>query len=104
MKKKPLFLIILTILYVIVYIYSFDSKLDLNGDNANYIRFARNIANGLGYSNVTADGVIPTNFYPPGYPALLSVFMSLGIGNLLFFKILDGIFLLLSIIGMFFVS
>lgn len=103
MKKKPLFLIILTILYVIVYIYSFDSKLDLNGDNANYIRFARNIANGLGYSNVTADGVIPTNFYPPGYPALLSVFMSLGIDNLLFFKILDGIFLLLSIIGLFFV-
>ena len=102
MKKQTIYVIVRTILYVIVYSYSFDSKLDINGDNATYLHLARNLSQGFGFSDVTANGVVPTNFYPPGYPALLSIFMSLGINNLFFFKLLDGLFLFLSIGGLFF--
>lgn len=102
MKKQSIFLVIIAALFAVVYFYSFDSKLDLNGDNANYIRLARNMSTGLGYSFNTAQGVEPTNFYPPAYPAFLSVFMSMGISSLIFFKLLDGLFLFLSIAGLFY--
>jgi 4-amino-4-deoxy-L-arabinose transferase-like glycosyltransferase len=102
MKKQSIFIIVIAIIFTIVYVYAFDSKLDLNGDNANYLRLAKNLSQGLGYSNITANGVAPTNFYPPGYPAFLSLFMMLGINSLVFFKVLNGIFLFLSLWGMYY--
>ena len=84
-----------------MYLFTFDSKLDLNGDNANYLRLAKHISEGLGYVTADQNGIRPINFYPPAYPALLSVFMSLGITSLTFFKLLDGTFLLLSVLGLF---
>lgn len=102
MKKQSIFLLIIAVLFALIYQFSFDSKLDLNGDNANYIRLAQHLSQGLGYSTVSVDGVAATNFYPPGYAFFLSLFMSLGISSLVFFKILNGVFLLLSIGGMYY--
>lgn len=88
---------VITLLFAVVYYNCFDSKLDLNGDNAAYIRLARNLANGLGYSNISPEGVTPASHFPPGYPAFLSLFVSVGLDNLILFKILNGVLLLLSV-------
>ena len=102
MKKQTIFLAVIIVLYAIIYVFSFDSKLDFNGDNANYLRLAKHLSEGLGYVNVNQNGIAPTNFYPPAYPFLLSLFMSVGIDSLKTFKILDGFFLLLSVLGVFY--
>ena len=50
MKKYLLIgITVFTAVFFVVYSYAFDSKLDLNGDNAQYIMLARNIADGFGY-------------------------------------------------------
>lgn len=78
--------------------YTMDPKLDLNGDNAIYIQLARNMHDGLGYSNISTTGIAtPASHFPPGYSTILSVAMFFGINSLLGFKILNGIFLFISL-------
>ncbi len=98
MIKKFSYHIVLSLVFLFVYCWCFDTKLDLNGDNATYISLARNMSDGLGYSTINPDGVRPTSTYPPGYPALLAVFMSLGIDSLIFFKVVNGMLLLVSLL------
>lgn len=99
--KKYLLPAIITIIFAIVYGYCFDSKLDINGDNATYIKLAENMSAGLGYSVEDVNGIHPASHFPPGYSAILSVFVSLGINNLIFFKVLNGMFLLASLLILF---
>ena len=94
-KKVLPFLVIAAVLAV-SYSFTLDPKLDPNGDNATYITLARNIASGLGYSERTVDGLVPASHFPPGYSAILSIPILLGFDNLLLFKILNGVFLLLA--------
>ena len=101
MLKRFSYQIILAVVFLFVYSWCFDVKLDLNGDNATYISLARNINDGLGYSTINPDGVKPTSTYPPGYPALLSVFMFLSIDSLIFFKIVNGLLLFGSMLLLF---
>ena len=102
-KLHYLLLILIGVTLLGTYSYTLDEKLDLNGDNATYIILARNMAQGLGYSNVTVDGIKPASHFPPGYSFILSIFMRMGIDNLLFFKILNAIFLFASLCLLFFV-
>ncbi|MGC3976865.1 MAG: hypothetical protein QM751_00635 [Paludibacteraceae bacterium] len=104
MKRNSIYLLVLAVFFGIVYVIIFDSKLDLNGDNCNYLSLAKAMSNGLGYSIVTPSGVTPASHYPPGYSAFLSIFMFLGINNLVFFKVLNGIFLFLSLAGLFYLA
>ena len=86
---------VITLVFAIAYGATFDPKLNIGGDNAAYIHLARNLADGLGYSQITAEGnYMPASHFPPGYSFILSVFMMIGIDSLLFFKILNGMFLL----------
>ncbi len=99
MKKYLLIgIAVISAVFFIVYNYAFDSKLDLNGDNAQYIMLARNIANGFGYFQLSSGIFTPASHFPPGYSFILSVFMLLGIQSLLFFKVLNGLFLLVSLL------
>lgn len=102
MKSNRIYVLILGVLFTIIYTMIFDAKLDLNGDNAHYLNLAKNISDGLGYSNVTPNGAIPASHFPPGYSAFLSVFMLLGIRSLVFFKVLNGILLFVSLMGIFY--
>lgn len=99
MKNKSIYLLFIVIGAVLAgtYSYTLDTKLDLNGDNATYIILARNMANGLGYAQTSASGISPASHFPPGYSAILSVFIKLGIDNLVFFKVLNAVFLFLSL-------
>ena len=53
MMKKYLPFLLMAVVFFAVYQYCFDSKLDLNGDNASYIQLARTLSDGHGYSNVS---------------------------------------------------
>ncbi len=103
MKRNYILLALFAVVFVGVYIYAFDSKLDLNGDNANYIRLAQSMADGNGYSSPTVDGLKPASHFPPGYSTFLSFFMWMGIQNLVFFKALNGILLFVSLLLLFFI-
>lgn len=46
MIKKYLPFLVLAVVFVCAYQYCFDSKLDLNGDNASYIQLARTLSDG----------------------------------------------------------
>lgn len=96
--RKYILPLILTIIFAVVYSYCFDAKLDINGDNATYIKLAENISHGLGYSVDGVNGLEPASHFPPGYSFILSIFITLGINNLIFFKVLNGLFLLISLL------
>ncbi len=104
MMKKYLPYAIITLLFASIYTFCFDSKLDLNGDNASYIQLARNMAAGMGYSNVSSAGTLPASHFPPGYPTFLAFFMWIGIDNLFFFKVANGVLLLLSLLILYLLS
>ncbi|HOG04638.1 MAG TPA: hypothetical protein PK978_00165 [Paludibacter sp.] len=102
MKNKYIFLLLLSAVFAYTFTQTFDSKLNLNGDNVHYMQLAKNLAAGNGYSHNTPEGTVPASHYPPGYSAFLAVFIFLGINNLIFFKILNGILLLGGLIGLFY--
>lgn len=86
------------IYYIFIFSYTVDPKLDLNGDNATYIELARNIADGHGYKHINTYGdTTPASHFPPGYSTILSVAIMLGIKSLMGWKILNGIFLFISV-------
>ncbi|MBQ7194904.1 MAG: hypothetical protein IJS07_04660, partial [Bacteroidales bacterium] len=95
--------VLIAIVFVAAYSYVFDSKLDLNGDNATYIELARNMADGHGYCHIGPGGTeAPANHFPVGYPFILSVLITLGLDNLIAFKILNGIFMLAALLLLYF--
>lgn len=108
MKKQTIFYVLvglLTCLCIGMFAYTVNPKLDLNGDNAIYIRLARALADGQGYSFTSTNGQCsPTGIFPPGYSAVLSVLIRLGLDSLMAFKALNGLFLLLSVLGLFLIT
>ena len=96
MKKQLLLSGLFILFFGGIFFLTLDTKLDLNGDNAIYIQLARTMSQGHGYSVDTVDGFQPASHFPPGYPAILSLFVRLGLDSLFFFKVLNGLFLLAS--------
>lgn len=102
MNPATVLFVLFTIIFISVYFYAFDKKLDLNGDNVQYLSLAKNISKGLGYTVVKPFESVPASHYPPGYSAFLAFFMVLGINNLIFFKVLNGLFWFLSLAGLYY--
>ena len=95
--ENIIYIFIITILFISVYGYIFDKKLDLNGDNAYYYVLGKAISSGEGYVNIASINKGPNNHFPPGYPVILSLFMHIS-DSTTFIKLLNGIFLLISLI------
>ncbi len=102
--KKNITYVLLAIVFVISFSTIFNSKLDLNGDNFNYLMLSKSIAQGKGYVSTISGEAVPTNFYPPGYPGILAFFRLFLGENIIAFKIINGIFLLLSVYILFNIS
>ena len=64
MKKNYWLPLLAGIVFCIVYVSAFDSKLDLNGDNAAYLSLARSLAEGEGYTSLTVNGRVPASQFP----------------------------------------
>ncbi len=98
-SKAPFYLILsgLLLVFFITYGYVFAPKLDLNGDNFSYLLLGKSIGQGAGYTNLYSPGQFPASHFPPGYPAILGLFMMLKINNIIFFEILNGLFFLSAV-------
>ena len=104
-KTDLIHIAVIALAFVAVYILLFKSWLDENGDNAAYMELARNLAAFKGYATEGPGGVwTPASHFPPGYPFFLSLFMLLGIDNLMFFKILNGVLMFSSVVLLYFVG
>src|SRR6056297_405241 len=88
-----LYPLLLCVVFLFSFMYIFDGKVDLNGDNAKYYLLAKSIAEGKGYAQIYAPGEPATSIYPPGYPLLMSVVM-LFTKSITYQKILNGLLLL----------
>lgn len=92
-RQSLLYALVISVVFAGAFAYTFDSKVDLNGDNAKYYLLAKSIAQGKGYVNVTTPGQPPTSIYPPGYPLLASGVM-IFTESIFAQKVLNGLFLL----------
>ncbi len=93
---------VIAVVFAVVFSTQFDAKLHISGDNAVYLTLARNMAAGHGYAAMGTDGLFhPASHFPPGYPALLSFFMAFGVDSPVFFKVMNGLLLLSSLLLIF---
>ena len=53
-------------------VWTFDSKLSLSGDNAEFITLARSLAQGEGLSYINSPDPRPSTKFPFGFPLLLA--------------------------------
>ena len=84
------------LLYIVVYGYSFDEKIDLNGDNMGYYASAKNIVRGKGFS--FANDVFATRLNEPiGYPLLIAAMMLVS-DDMNFISVVNGVLMLACII------
>lgn len=104
LKYNWFYYVALTFIFILVYPFIFDSKLFLGGDNATYYSLAKGIASDFNFAASYHPNPQPSNHYPPGYPFILAIAIKLGITSLKGLKILNGLFLLGSIIVTFLLS
>jgi len=88
-------LLLITIVFIGIYYYSFDEKVSLNGDNASYYLLGKGIVNGEGYVLYNDLLSKPHSHFPPGYPLIIS-FLMLFSKSTFFIKLANGAFLLAS--------
>lgn len=99
--KKFLFPGIIVLVFLLTYTTIFDTKLDLGGDNAGYYILGKALATGRGYSQINAINAHPANHFPPGYPAVISIVMSIFNDNIITVKIANGVMFLASLLILF---
>jgi len=95
--KESVLIALLSLLFISVYVFIFDSKIDLNGDNASYHMLAKSLASGEGYINIFTAARSPHGHFPPGYPMLLAPFMMIS-DHIIWAKCISGLFALISLI------
>ena len=94
-KNLPIFL--LTGLFLLVYTAVFDSKIDLGGDNAGYYILGKALNTGAGYIDIHLPEQTPANHFPPGYPALMALFMFVS-DSFVFLKLMNGALFLATVL------
>lgn len=85
------YLFFLSLVFLFSFSYIFDVKLDLNGDNFGYLNYAKAIADGKGYVSPYSSNFPPTNWFPPGYAALLASLMLVFGEKIVLFKVVNGL-------------
>ncbi len=97
-QNRPyLFPLLIVLVFLTSYTYTFDQKLAPLGDNASYYMLGQALAQGEGFVNISKIDKTPNNHYPPGYPAVMSLFMHFT-ESIVFFKMLNGFFLLAGLL------
>ena len=79
------------------YAYVFDAKLYLGGDNAAYYLLGKALAGGDGFTSIWKATNPPHSHFPPGYPAIIAVAMTLGLASTTAIKLVNGALLLGSV-------
>ena len=68
-SRVPFFIVAATFL---LGVWTFDAKLSLSGDNAEFITLARSLAQGEGLLHINSPDPQPATKYPFGFPLLLA--------------------------------
>jgi hypothetical protein len=102
--RNILFPVFLAFIFLIVYAFIFDSKVDLIGDNASYFTLGKALATGHGYVNIAGINQNPENHFPPGYPVLISIVMTVFGQSILAIKVFNGIYILCALILLYFIT
>ncbi len=97
-----LYIFLLSVTFLITYIYIYDPKIGLSGDNMDYYILGKSIASGKGYCNISHPSEMPANHFPPGYPFIISLLLLIK-DNVATLKIANGVFYFFSIILSFFI-
>lgn len=97
-SKNSLWVAALIVVFVALFGYIFDPKLNLNGDNCYYFANATSLAHGDGYADMFGK---PTNNFPPGYPLLMAP-LRLLTDSIVAQKVLNGFFLLAGVLLLYF--
>lgn len=92
--------LVVVVLYTSAYLYIFDPKLDLNGDNYQYLNLSYSLMQGDGYVLPNSAEKSPTSLFPPGYSTLLASMQLVFGENIGLLKVLNGLFLFGTIIVM----
>ena len=100
-KNRAIYIGLLTIVWACAYVYIFNEKIDINGDNCRYYTFASSLASGQGYADISAPTPNPPNAFPPGYPLLMTP-LRFFTDSIIAQKILNGLFLLGGALLLFF--
>lgn len=90
-----LYPVLLALVWLFAYVGTFDSKLDMNGDNCMYYILATSLATGQGYTDLSS--MTPSNTFPPGYPLLMTPLRVLT-DSFIAQKIMNGLFMLASVL------
>ena len=53
-KNRAIYIGLLIIVWACAYVYIFNEKIDINGDNCRYYTFASSLASGQGYADISA--------------------------------------------------
>ncbi|MEM6523478.1 MAG: phospholipid carrier-dependent glycosyltransferase [Bacteroidota bacterium] len=96
-------IIVLAVVFLGAFSYTFDSKLAMLGDNASYYMLGKALAEGEGYVNISSSAKRPSNHYPPGYPVIISTVMLFS-DSLVSIKIITGLLGLMGLILFYFLS
>lgn len=88
----------LALLALLVFVYIFDRKIDINGDNCYYYIFASSLASGNGYTDMLGNA---TAHFPPGYPLLMAL-VRLFTGSVVAQKVLNLLFLFGAVLMLFY--
>ncbi|MEM7108412.1 MAG: hypothetical protein AAF519_09315 [Bacteroidota bacterium] len=95
--------IVLVVVFIGAFSYTFDAKLAMLGDNASYYMLGKALAQGEGYVNISSSAKRPSNHYPPGYPVMLSAIMLFS-NDLVPVKIATGLVGLVGLLLFYFLA
>ncbi len=85
------FCVVIGLCFLSAYAFTFDTKINLGGDNLSYYYLGKSLIMGLGYSDIYSANITPHTHFPPGYPVIISGWLMLFDG-VVPIKILNGIF------------
>jgi len=94
----PLYASILFVGTLLAFSVVFDEDLDLNGDNTNYYMLGKALRLGKGYTNIDLVTEVPATNFPPGYPVMVAVTMTLFSEEIVTIKTANGIFFAVSVL------
>lgn len=87
--------VVLLLVFGISYFLVFDTKLDINGDNASYYILGQALAEGKGYVNTALPGDPAERHFPIGYPTVVATLYTLGLHSYVGIKLFNGVLMLL---------
>ena len=101
-RTTRLMLLLLGAIFVFAATYTYDQKVALLGDNVNYYLLGQSLADGAGFVNINTIEELPSTNFPPGYPAIISAFVTIG-AEITGIKVLNYCFLFSAVLLLFFI-